>query len=312
MSGAAVDAQQREFLGALVEEGLLSDTGVAGVYGRGATFERIVAAVDSLALAEGVRDGADPIRFPPVIARRHLERSGYLGSFPHLAGSVFGFEGDEADAALLADRATHHEDWSEFQTMAEVVLTPAACYPVYPWVAGKGPLPQAGLLVDVAGYCFRREPSLDPARMQSFRMHENVRIGAPDAVTAWHASWIERGMSVLAAIGLDVDVVPAHDPFFGRGGKMLARGQRNRELKLEIVAPISSSQPGAILSVNSHLDHFGADFEISTAEGNIAHTACIGFGLERIALALLRGHGLDPRRWPTTVHAKLWPEPEAT
>ena len=52
---------------------------------------------------------------------------------------------------------------------SDVVLTPASCYPVYPIIARSGPLPEGGWLVDSASWCFRREPSLDPVRMQMFR-----------------------------------------------------------------------------------------------------------------------------------------------
>ena len=221
-AASASAAEQAEFLAALLDRGLLTETGVRGLYGRGEGFEAIVAAIDALALEEGRRDGATGITFPPVLSRHDLERSGYLDSFPHLAGSIFGFNGDEVDAATLAENAAQHEDWSRFQEMADVVLTPATCYPVYPWVASGGPLPEGGRLIDVGGFCFRREPSDDPARMQSFRMHENVRIGEPDVVAAWHASWLDRGAGILGSLGLSVDVVPANDPFFGRGGRMLA------------------------------------------------------------------------------------------
>ena len=37
----------------------------------------------------------------------------------------------------------------------------------------------------------------------------------------------------------------------------------------------------------------------------VAHTACLGFGLERITLALVRRHGLDQDRWPAGVRAEL-------
>lgn len=40
---------------------------------------------------------------------------------------------------------------------------------------------------------------------------------------------------------------------------------------------------------------------VSTSKGEVAHSACVGFGLERIELALLRSHGLDPEPWPVDV-----------
>lgn len=301
-------SEETELRVALVDAGLVIETGVPGVHGWSEEFERIVHAVDSLVAAESLRDGAEIVRFPPVLSRHDLERSGYLASFPHLIGAVFAFDGTESEGLEIGERAAGHGPWGSLLEQTDVTLTPAACYPVYPWLARQGPLDAGGRLVDVGGWCFRREPSLDPARMQSFRMHENVRVGEPDVVAAWHEAWVERGAALLASLGLDVDVVPANDPFFGRGGKLLAKGQRAQGLKLEVVAPISSSRPGAILSANAHREHFGADFGIGTADGGTAHTACVGFGLERISLALLRRHGLSPASWPDEVRAVLWPD----
>ena len=53
--------------------------------------------------------------------------------------------------------------------------------------------------------------------------------------------------------------------------------------------PITSAEkPTAVVSTNYHLDHFGVPFGIKTADGAVAHSACVGFGLERIALALFK------------------------
>ena len=41
------------------------------------------------------------------------------------------------------------------------------------------------------------------------------------------------------------------------------------------------------------------------ADGTIAHTACVGFGLERIALALYHRHGFDRAAWPGSVREAL-------
>jgi len=77
------------------------------------------------------------------------------------------------------------------------------------------------------------------------------------------------------------------------------------------VFPISSDRPTPIMSINYHQDHFGRDFDIGTGSGEVAHTACIGFGLERIALALFKQHGLDERAWPDDVRRLLGLAPEA-
>ena len=52
------------------------------------------------------------------------------------------------------------------------------------------------------------------------------------------------------------------------------------------------------MSINYHQDHFGSVYGIVTGDGRVAHSACLGFGLERVTLALLRIHGLELDEWP--------------
>ena len=300
-------ALDETLLPALLDRGLLIDTGVPGLYCRGAIFEDVLQRFDAFAGRALAAESPEVVRFPPVMPRRTLERSGYLKSFPHLAGTVFTYTGDEQGHADLLSRVEAGADWSSSQSMTEVVLVPAACYPVYPAVAAAGTLPPGGRILEVASYCFRHEPSADPARMQSFRMHELVRIGEPSVVDAWRRSWITRGLELLGRLGLSVAEAPANDPFFGRGGRLLATNQRAAELKFELLAPIAQSAEGtAIMSVNYHQDHFGTIYGIRTADGEVAHSACLGFGLERVTLALLVRHGLEPARWPDEVRSALW------
>ena len=288
----------------LVEAGLLKRTGVPGVYGRGVVFEAVVDAVDALVSETGRADRPEVVRFPPLLSRRHLERSEYLESFPNLVGSVHSFVGDErAHRDLLACVSTG-KDWADHLAATEVVLTPAACYPLYPTVTGT--LPEGGRLFDVASYCFRHEPSQDPARMVMFRMHEFVRLGDADAVRQWRDQWLTRGQDVMQRLGLAARSQSASDPFFGRPGQLLAQNQRDKGLKTELVVPIGSGERlTAVISVNYHLEHFGELFDIRTSRGIVAHSACIGFGLERLTLALFHAHGLDPARWSAEVRASL-------
>jgi seryl-tRNA synthetase len=286
------------FGAALVAEGLLLPMGVPGLYGRSALLEAIIDGVDRLVLRAGAADGAEGLRFPPTIPRRVLERSNYLRSFPHLTGTVHGFTGGESEHAALLERLDHGDGWWAGLEATDIVLTPAACYPVYPAIAGT--LPPEGRCIDVCSQVFRREPSHDPTRLQSFRMHEQVRAGSPEQCRAHRDRWIERGLALVRALELPGEIRPANDPFFGRAGRMLASNQRELELKLELMIPVGSC-PTACASFNYHQDHFGDVFGIRTARGTVAHTACIGFGLERMALALLWHHGLRPDRWPRPV-----------
>lgn len=300
-------ADQAELLRALVEQGLLIETGVPGVYGRGGAFEDVREAVGALVTRAAAHEAPEQLRFPPVMPRRDLETVGYLKSFPHLAGSIFSFAGSEGDALEQYERASRHEDWSEFQAMTELVLTPAACYPVYPAIAARGALAASGATIDAGGaYVFRHEPSGDPARLQMFHQREMVRIGEPETVQAWREQWRERALELLGGIGLEVELEVASDPFFGRSGRMLAASQREQQLKFEVLTQIAGPEPTAVASFNYHQEHFTGAYGIELAGGGAAHTACLGFGLERITIALLRTHGFEPAGWPAEVRERLW------
>jgi seryl-tRNA synthetase len=300
------DDPYARFRDELLGAGLLVDTGVLGLYLRSGTFEQIAQGIDHLVTSAGADHDAPVLHFPLVMAGWVFERSDYLRSFPDLVGSVEVFTGDDAAHARLLAAVDAGEDWSDFLSPSDVMLCSAACHPLYPSCTGR--LPDAGKRFEVFGNCFRHEPSIDPARMQTFRQHEFVYVGTPEGAREHRDLWIERGLSVLASIGLEAEAVVANDPFFGRAGRMLAANQRAEVLKYELVHPVATAdRPTAIVSANCHLDHFATPFGIETSTGEVAHSACVGFGTERITLALLATHGLDPVDWPRAVRDALWP-----
>jgi seryl-tRNA synthetase len=298
---------QVSFLDRLFDSGLLIDTGVDGLYGRSGQFEDVIAAFERLIDKVGGADGAEAIRFPPGMNRAYFEKSGYMKSFPQLAGTVHSFCGNDHDHLSLLQCMEEGKDWTKEQQATDIALTPAACYPLYPTVAKRGPISMDGRLFDLQSYCFRHEPSKDPARQQLFRMREYVCMGTEAHVTTFRQTWMDRGVEMMKSIGLDVEIDVANDPFFGRAGRLLANNQRDQNLKFELLIPVTSqSNKTACMSFNYHQDAFGQKWGLLLADGSVAHTACVGFGLERIALALFAQHGLDVAAWPEAVRKTLW------
>lgn len=292
------------FYAGLVEHGLILPTGIRGGYGRGAVFEKILRGFNELVSRTAEPDGAEEMTFPPIVARTLIEKVGYMNSFPQLAGSVHSFFGNEAQARDITSRTQAGERWDDLLDITEVMLTPAACYPVYPVFSGL--LPNGGRLVTVLNWVYRHEPSDEPTRLQSFRMREYIRVGRSEDVVAWRDAWLLRSLELLRGLGLAAQSDVASDPFFGRAGKMMAANQVDQRLKFEILVPvISEEKPTAICSFNWHQDHFSSKFGIRNADESLASTACLGFGLERVTLALIKTHGYDPQRWPEAVRAQL-------
>lgn len=299
-----IDAAYRSFLGELVEARLLVPLGVPGIYGRSGIFEGVIEKFEQFVTRMGAELKPEVLRLPPLLARQHYLATDHIQNFPDLMGSVHSYTGDERGHRRMLEKKEQGEDWASELTPTDVMLCPAACYPLYPTATGT--LTKNGRLVDLRSFVFRNEPSPDPARMQIFRQREFVRLGTAEQALGHRNYWLKRGEEMLRAVGLDVRPVVANDPFFGRGGRMMAAAQKEQDLKYELLVPVATAErPTAVTSCNYHLDHFGHAFGIKTGDGKPAHSACIGFGLERIALALFRAHGFNPARWPAAVKRVL-------
>jgi seryl-tRNA synthetase len=296
-----------EFLPALLANGVLIDTGVPGLMGKGQVFEDVLAGLDARITRFSQQDQSDFLRFPPGMNRRVFDQTGYMKNFPQLAGCVHSFCGDNHDFKDLVKTVEAGGEYSTFQEPTEVVLTPAACYPYYPILASRGPMSEDGAEADMGSFCFRHESAEDPGRMQMFRVREFVRAGTPEQVLAFREKWLDRCKALMTELALPFHVDVASDPFFGRTGALLASSQREQQLKFEMLIEVSDPRgPTACASFNYHQEHFGDTFGIRTHDGQVAHTACVGFGMERTTLALLMHHGLTLKDWPEPVRRVLW------
>ena len=284
---------------------LFRPMGVDGVYARTSLYEDMVERLGAY-ITRQREPMVEVMRFPPVMSRAQLEKSGYLKSFPNLLGCVCALHGSEASIRAAVERYDSGGDWTAALSPADLVLSPAACYPLYPIVAARGRLPVGGLQFDIAADCFRHEPSRHLDRLQSFRMREFVRIAAPAEITEFRDRWMARAPTLSADLGLPFTIEVANDPFFGRVGQVMAVSQRQQALKFELLIPYyPGASPTACMSFNYHREHFGDVWGIHDANGNSAHTGCVAFGIDRLTVAMFATHGLDLGKWPGNVRQSL-------
>jgi seryl-tRNA synthetase len=300
---AAVSSNQDPL--APVAAALFHPLGVDGVYARTALYEGMIERLTAWISRQ--RDPrAEVLRFPPVMSRSQVEKSGYLKSFPNLLGCVCALHGSEAQIRTAAQEHETGGDWTRALTPSDLVLSPAACYPVYPLAAARGPVPAGGLLFDVAADCFRHEPSRALNRLQSFRMREFVRIATPEEITTFGEYWMARAPQLAAELALPCKLDVASDPFFGRVGQIMAVSQRQQALKFELLIPYhEGAVPTACMSLNYHRDHFGGVWQLANAAGERSHTSCFAFGVDRLTIALFCVHGVDVPGWPQGVRRAL-------
>ena len=171
------------------------------------------------------------------MSRAQIEQHGYLKSFPNLLGAVSCLCGDERHIRGVVGRFIEDgEPWTDALEAADLVLAPAACYPVYPIVAARGEVPADGLIFDVAADCFRREPSTDIDRFQSFRMREYVRVGTQAQIQAFREDWIELvqkaviGGTAVLVLAVGIEVAYLHHERNSPGSKWL-REETGRSIR---------------------------------------------------------------------------------
>lgn len=282
----------------LFDDGVLVRSGLPGSFHRSFAFDHVARGLEAY-LATAATEPCRRLLFSHVQPAATLERSGYVASFPNLLGAVSTVEALAADAVARDPLA-----WEHHLSPSGATLCSAGCHALYPLLEG-GAIDADGSRFEVQAWCFRHEPSDDVGRLQVFRMHEFVCVGTAPQAVAHRDAWRARMVDLLAGVGLETDVVVASDPFFGRAASLLAEGQRERELKYEIVCEVASPQASAVASANLHEDRMGAAFGLRLADGTTAHSACVGIGLDRIVLALFRRHGTDPGTWPRSVRDAL-------
>jgi seryl-tRNA synthetase len=290
---------------AYLSDALFRPMGVDGVYARTELYVNLVDRLEGYITRQ--RDpSAEIMRFPPVMSRKQLEKSGYLKSFPNLLGCVCALHGSEGSIRQAVDRHDNGGDWTTSLTSSDLVLSPAACYPVYPIVAARGKLPAGGVQFDIEADVFRHEPSMSLDRLQSFRMREFVRIGSPQEIVDFREGWMARAPKLADDLGLPYTLDVANDPFFGRVGQVMAVSQRQQALKFELLIPYyPKASPTACMSFNYHREHFGQVWGIHDDKGELAHTSCVAFGIDRLAVAMFANHGLNLKTWPAQTRAAL-------
>jgi hypothetical protein len=239
---------------------------------------------------------AEPIGFGPTLPVASLRAADYFSSFPHqvMAPVSPGRSSEE----LQAFRDANGKDGEGPLQLGrlspvESVLAPAACYALYPTLAGAHlEKPRTFTLLCT---CFRREKEFLPLRRQScFRMREIVHVGDVSSARLFREAAEAAALAVAAELRLPLAVTPATDLFFDA-----ARSPRHLHQKLFPAKHEFVFDDGlAIGSVNVHRTFF-ADLHSISCGGSAAQSACLAFGVERWLWAVLRVHGTDSRSWPT-------------
>ncbi len=255
--------------------------------------------------------GAARYRYPALIGTAELMRGGYPVSFPqhvltasHVRPDPEVYRDFVAGAADAHDLAAHIERHSGH---AGYCLPPTMCFHTYVQLSGER-LAEGTTVVTSRGKSFRYESRYHHSleRLWDFTIREVVFLGEAAEVARCRRGFLDAACEFVAELGLAGTVERAHDPFFGDATvprRVLA--QTLSGLKYELRLPVDDDRTVAAASFNLHGTVFGERYGITGPDGATVHTACVGFGLERLTFALFCRYGADQERWPAGLRARL-------
>lgn len=288
--------------GALERRGDLrfSLPGVASYQGE---LLRLMDELDAVFRTSAAAFAATEQRHPTTVATESLIDNGYLAEFPHhaiLAGPVDG----RADLERLSNADAASLDALAVARPSQV-LAPTVCYHVFEGLRGER-IPSSEMCVTAVGSCHRHEGpathGLD--RLQTFTLREIVTIGTGERVQAVRDTLVQEALGFAERLGLRTRVVTATDPFFVGGLQRKRSFQSMMKLKYELEAWLPwANRWVAVASFNYHQSSLVDAYDIRGA-GSL-HSMCVGYGLERWALALCSAHGPERRAWPVELRSPL-------
>jgi hypothetical protein len=282
-----------------------------GRFGFGPRLVQLMELFDRELREMAARMSAVPHQFPALIGADTLDRCRYLQSFPstltmvsHLREDLGAIQNFARSAGWDRDRLTCAPD---SLSAIQCLLAPAVCFHYYEWLRNRSIAPSC---VTAVGKCFRYESKnmAGLERLWDFTMREVIFAGSARYALSQRERAIEEAVGLLDRWGLSYEIKSATDPFFIEDYAAMTAFQLAFDLKFEVLAPLPYRQKDlAIGSFNYHQDFFGRSFSISDENGMPTHTACVAFGLERLALAFLAQHGVSSKRWPQAITKELSP-----
>ena len=279
-------------------------------YGFGPLLTALMHAFDTRVLELAVALGARPHVFPSLIGADTLNRVRVLPELPGVAHVRLAHARGPRSIARLRPlrRVERHRARDEpgCHLGRRVPVGAFRLLPLVLWLSG-GRLAEPRIATAV-GKCFRYESSnlSGLERLWDFTMREVMFAGSPDAVARGRERCLELATTLLDELGVAYEISSATNLFFVDAYAVQAAYQQGFELKFELLLPLPYSG-GIHQRYSSTITRISsADRSTSRRTGEARNTACLGFGLERLALAFfLAQHGLNERTWPAEVVSRF-------
>ena len=257
--------------------------------------------------------GADENHYPVMIPEEILAEVGYFQHFPqhvtfccHLPDNLSTLEAFSRDVKVGQGKLP--DDVGSLLARPAQVLTPGVCLPCYRQLRNTVLGPGEVRTLTMQNHVFRYEgANFRPlTRGWDFTVRDIVFFGDYKALRRRRLDVLDRAMQLCQELDLEVTVELANDPFFLDSSRDKAIYQRMGEVKYELLFPLPyRGESLAAASFNLHRDFYTSIYQTRQSDGQLAESACMGFGFDRWVYGFLSQKGFDPQRWPKRVAACL-------
>jgi seryl-tRNA synthetase len=233
---------------------------------------------------------------PGFIPLAYLQQLGSFEQYPHHLYFPSPLVADLERIEAFQQAAGSEVEVGAYLSAPAYCLKASACAPLYPTIKNKEF--QAYAYYTMLGACTRHEAlnTTSFERLTEFQMREIVYIGDSDGDHDFRRFALGLCQNLIECFDLPAQITTANDSFFisnySRFKLMQLLGHDKFEAKVLIA---DTGAEVAFGSLNHHRNFFGKRFGFRY-RGETATSACVGFGLERLAYGILCRHGLQESR----------------
>ena len=238
--------------------------------------------------------------YPNSIKIESLIKTNHVNSFPeHLLFNCHLLEDIETiNHFVKSSDKSEYLSKKNILSKIKLIQNPSTCYHCY--ASKENQYFDKNQTFTAVSKCNRYEASNHSkiGRMQEFSLREVIFLGSPDFIKKTRFKTIKLLNKFVSEWMIEGELITANDPFFTNDFETKASFQLSFDMKYEYKAKLPYQKNSlAIMSSNIHGTTFSKNFNLKSKK-NIIHTGCLGFGLERLALAIIAQHGYKSNNWP--------------
>jgi hypothetical protein len=241
-------------------------------------------------------------KYPSLIAKNTLSKCNYFTSFPQnvLFVSEFPHRIDVLEKVKTTD------NYQELTRHNGFVLSPAVCFHCYEEFSNC--IIDNNLMLTSVGTCYRHEAPwrVGGQRLNEFTMREVIFIGDSLFIEEKRQQFIDEIWGLFEELGFSGRIETASDPFyFPKDYSTKGQYQLLSSMKYELLYDNGKNKSFSIVSFNNVKDTLCKEFNIRNSSGDIKHSGCVAFGIDRWVYATLLTYGTDINTWPQDIKIKL-------